>query len=238
MRNIFVLLAVVVLVGACAPSQEVLQEAVAGTVGAFTPLPTYTDYPTYTPDPTSTFTPTSPPTRVPTRTLRPTPVRTATPRATATPDFGTRNSPYQLGQVANLVRGGVLNFQLQVVEVIRGADAYSRILSANMFNDAPPAGYEFVLMRIHIAYTGADQGVLSLDKYDMAVVTSGRIITYRDTIIYSPCCIEPDFDFQLLVGGEGEGWLALPVVVDDPNPLLVIGIHDDGTGGIYFSLTP
>jgi hypothetical protein len=54
----------IILTAACSPSSSVLQTAVAGTVEAFTPHPTYTPFPTHTPYPTATQQPTIAVTRV------------------------------------------------------------------------------------------------------------------------------------------------------------------------------
>jgi hypothetical protein len=45
-------------------------------------------------------------------------------------------------------------------------------------------------------------------------------------------------DISLFHGGSADGWLALPVAVDGPAPLLVLGLGDDGSGGVYFAVTP
>lgn len=149
------------------------------------------------------------------------------------PDLGDRDMPNPMGQPVELVMGGEIEFTMMVLEVIRGDIAFQRIRAANQFNDPPPPGFEFILIYIEISYTGNDRGVLEIGKFDMSMVTDGRIITYDDTFTYSPCCIEPDFELELLQGGTGAGWVALPVSIDDTEPLLLIG----GSDGIYFSLT-
>lgn len=167
-----------------------------------------------------------------TATPPPTPVPTDTPDA---PEIGTRQNPHPVGTIASAMQNGVLGFDVSIKEVIRGDEALQRIRAANPYNDPPPAGFEFVLFLTEIAYTGEDQGVLAIDKWDLSIVTDGRIIDYSDTTNYSPCCLEPDFEIELLSGGTAEGWAALPVTIDDQAPLLLIG---DSSDGIYFSLTP
>jgi hypothetical protein len=173
--------------------------------------------------------------RVVTPTPRPTPMPTATPQGA---EVGSRTNPHFVGQAASLVLGGKLEFTLTVVEVLRGDVAYARILQANQFNDPAPAGFEFILAHIEVEYTGSDQGVLQVSKSDFAVITKGRAIRYVDTFTYSPCCLQPDLELSLFQGGSGDGWIALPVAVDDTDPLLAIGLRADGSGGVFFSLTP
>lgn len=162
-----------------------------------------------------------------------TPPPTAVPTNTPTgPVLGERGNPYAVGQTASLTQGGSLEFELTVQEVIRGEAALQRIQQANQFNDAPPEGFEFVLAYIEVSYTGAEDGTLEIGPYSTSVVTNGRVISYDDTFAYSPCCLEPEFDIELLAGGTAGGWLALPASVDDPAPLLLLG------DSLYFSLTP
>ncbi|MBK9052835.1 MAG: hypothetical protein IPL78_18545 [Chloroflexi bacterium] len=153
-----------------------------------------------------------------TKIVQVTPNQNAHPTATATPvaRLGTSNLPYPLGQSAALVKDGVIEFTFTILESIRGDIALQRIQAANRFNDPPPAGFEFVLMHVEVNYTGADQGVLEISKNGASIVTSGSIIEYFDTFTYSPCCLEPDFDFQLLSGGKADGWFAMPVGINDP----------------------
>ncbi len=167
-----------------------------------------------------------------TATPKPTPKPTATPNA---PKVGTRANPIPIGTARTLIKNGEIEFELTVVEVFRGTDALQRIKSANQFNDDPPDGFEFVLILASVAYTGEDKGLLEVNEFVASSVTNDRVISYSDTFIYSPCCLEPTFDMQLLQGGTGEGWIALPVAVDDPAPLMLIG---EVSTGVFFSLTP
>lgn len=170
-----------------------------------------------------------------TRIVQVTPTRTPTRRPTATPQvvLGSSTSPYPLGEPAALIKDGLIQFDFTILEVIRGNDALQRIQAANRFNDPPPAGFEFALIHVEVSYTGPDEGVLEFDKTGVSIVTNGNVIGYFDTFSYSPCCLEPDFDFQLLAGGSANGWFAMPVDIDDPSPMLLLGT---AASGIYFAL--
>jgi len=96
MKTLVIILSLAFILAACGPSSEVIQNAIVGTVAAYTAYPTYTSqppystytpYPTYTPQPTLTalvlvITATSPPY---TATTTPTPTITFTPTITPTP---------------------------------------------------------------------------------------------------------------------------------------------------------
>lgn len=59
MNNTLLFLAVFIfMITSCAPSPIAIQTAIAGTVIAYTPIPTQTSYPTFTPYPTLTLDPT------------------------------------------------------------------------------------------------------------------------------------------------------------------------------------
>jgi hypothetical protein len=83
----FMFVLIVALLTACVP-ESMVQEAIAGTEAAWTPIPSQTPLPTNTPlathTPYATFTPY--PTLTPQPTYTPWPTFTATPEATATPE--------------------------------------------------------------------------------------------------------------------------------------------------------
>lgn len=232
MKRLFVLVAIVLLIGCSAPEAEVIRETVISEVPVTVEVTSISEVEVtrvVEVPVTVLFKVTAEPTN--------TPLPTATPKVTSTPEIkvGSSQSPIPVGEAGYLVQSGELDFTVTVLEAIRGADALSRIKAANQFNEDPPEGYEFVLLHVEVEYIGSDAGPLEIDKTLTAVVTKGNVINYFDTFIYAPCCLEPDFDLQLLAGGIGDGWFALPVALDDTNPLMLLGPVD---GGVYFSLTP
>lgn len=161
----------------------------------------------------------------------PTPPPSPTPEGPNVGDFG---NPHLIGNRAYMAKDGEQQFTVTINEILRGDEAIQRIKAANQFNDAPPDGFEFVLLRITIEYISESGDVLEIDENALSSVTNGRIIAYTDTFTYSPCCLEPPFEFSLLPGGTGDGWVALPVAIDDKNPMLLIGTSDNG---VYFLLS-
>ena len=157
-----------------------------------------------------------------------------TPTATPLPptSAGSLADPYTYGETAYLAIDEELDFTMVVTNVVRGSDALQVIKTANQFNDDPPEGFEFVVVRLFVEYTGEDFGLLEMNESALSIVTNGRILGYGDMLNYSPCCLEPAFELTLLPGGRGEGLIALPVALDDPDPLLLLG------ESLYFSLTP
>lgn len=229
MKRLSLCLAVVLVLAACStgPTAEqvegTVQARVSGTIAA---LPTSTPEPTATDIPTATVTP------KPTSTPRPT--ATQRPTATPAPEFGTRLNPYPLGSIVDMIKGDELEFQVAIADVVRGERAWNTIYAANRFNDKPPEGMEYILATVVVTYTGSDKGALQLDKSDWTIVTNGQVIDRFS--MPSVCCLDKEFeDLTLFAGGKANGIMAWPVSLDDQNPALVLGMKQDGSGGVYFS---
>lgn len=179
------------------------------------------------------------PTDIPMPTNSPIPTRraTSTPRPTQTPapEYGTRENPHPYGITAYLTKGDELEFTLTITDVKRGDTAWGTIVSANQFNDKAPSEMEYILATVVVEYTGSDKGVLEIELYDWAIITNGQVLNRFQ--VPSVCCLASEFDdVKLFAGGKAKGVMAWPVYLDDDNPRLVIGLDDDGTGGIFFLL--
>ena len=113
-----------------------------------------------------------------------------------------------------------IEFKLSVLEVLRGEEAWQRVLSANSYNDPAPEGTEYVMVKGGVDYNGPDAGTLEISETDFEIVSHGRVYEWYD--VESPCCLEPAFEMKLLQGGYGEGWFAwlLPA---DPEMTLKLG---------------
>jgi hypothetical protein len=222
MKKSFAFLLVVILLSSCAPTSAQIEKAIGETQTAIaesftnTPVQTNTPLATKTPKPTNT------------------------PKPTATPQLGTFSNPFPFGDIAYLEMtsaGEVTEFIVKIEEILRGDAAWSVIRQANSFNDAPPTGYEALLVKIYIKNTSSS-GFLTIDKYELNLSTLGNLISYTT---YSPCCLNNagfvEFDVKLNPQGEFFGWYASAVRIGDESPALVIGADYDGRGGLYFALT-
>ncbi|WP_130862427.1 stalk domain-containing protein [Bacilliculturomica massiliensis] len=123
---------------------------------------------------------------------------------------------------------------IKVNSVLRGYEAWVKIRSANQFNDAPPEGYEYILVNATVtADAVADDGSLDVNKYDFAAYSSSNA-EYATQATVVP---EPALDGKIFTGGSQTGNLAVLVKKDDPAPKLAYGISYDGTGGVWFKLS-
>ncbi len=140
------------------------------------------------------------------------------PAPTEAPQFGTRNNPVPLGQPIDLVYDGIANFQMTVLEIHRGQTAWTMVNQANMFNDPPIDGMEYIVAKIGIRYqTSTDPDYqLSIDGFSFKSVSMNQVV--ETPSIVDP---EPRLDLTLFPGGNGEGFITVTTYVDDPAPLIV-----------------
>jgi hypothetical protein len=120
---------------------------------------------------------------------------------------------------------------VSVLSTVRGADAWAAIEDANMFNDKPAEGMEYVLIDVLLSYDkGEDPLVGRRITFKSASTLTGQL--YDDPSVVEP---EPGVDdLELLPGAKAEGWVAIQVPIDDPSPILVL--YDASEGYIYVAL--
>ena len=127
------------------------------------------------------------------------------------------------------------NYKVKITlkNIIRGSLAWDMIEDANMFNDEPGSGNEYILAKIKFEYIESSEDV-KFDHYDYnfyAVSEDGMV--YDSPYIAQP---EPKLDADLYPGSSDEGWKAFEVDVDDEHPLLSFGTDYQVKGGIWFDL--
>ena len=124
--------------------------------------------------------------------------------------------------------------RITLVNYLRGDQAWSLIQAANMFNDPPEAGYEYILARIRFEYL---TGPTPDTAYDVSPVwfdaVSSSGYQYDTVSVVEP---DPSIDSYLYPGASHEGWASFQVAVDDTGPVMTFGRKYDGTGGIWFKL--
>jgi hypothetical protein len=194
----------------------------------YTPLPTYTPYPTAPPRPTATETPVPSPTSYPTNTRYPT--------NTPPPQPGSRTLPVALGTtgIAVMESEGV-RLEITITNVVSGDEAWSMIREANMYNDPPPEGMEYVLFYTSLTIVeGPDDETQSFSGYSWNLVRpDGKVEELMDSAwIVEP---EPIFDGSGFPGATIEGWSAFARPPGE-EVVLVFGMGYGGRGGVWFAL--
>jgi hypothetical protein len=115
--------------------------------------------------------------------------------------------------------------EVTMVQVIRGQEAWNLVYDANMFNDPPPSGYEYVLAKIRFHYISCTPTPdKKFDWYYYDVVSSEGVE------IDDPFLVEPEPRLSAVYpGATTEGWLGLQVEIGDPAPVLTFGTDWGGT---------
>jgi hypothetical protein len=103
------------------------------------------------------------------------------------------------------------DWELTVLDVIRGADAWAMVQAANMFNDPADEGMEYVLVRMRARY------INSFDEYDEIVGHRFRSVGDALVIHEYPSVVAPDptLDFYVYPGGVVEGYIVLQAEIGE-----------------------
>ena len=231
-------LIVAILIGQCRGEEESVRtysEAITVSPrNTRTASPTRTLMPTTTPRPSRTQVPTvapvAPPptyTSLPTRTPRPTP--------TPTPQMGQRSRPIPFGESFALEVGSGKEVYLSFTQVLRWKKAWQKVKKASRTNGRPPEGMKYLLAFAEVEFNeGPSDEAMQLSRDDFQMVTNNQTLEPPAGVV-DP---KPRFDISILPGSRASGWMTWTVFEDGESPLLVIGMDENGSGGIYFELIP
>jgi len=168
-------------------------------------------------------TPTSPEgvaTRAPSATPRPTgtPTPTATRRPTATPAPTATPKPAELGlsrsnplPLGSEIRGKT--WSIIVTGVVRGGEAAKMVAQANMFNDPPRDGYEYLIANIKLTNISNEEKAQSASFAVDLRLTGDRNTAYSPALVVAPKRLEGD----LFPKGTTEGQEVFEVPIGEKN---------------------
>lgn len=115
---------------------------------------------------------------------------------------------------------GKVTFEVTMVEVILGDEAWKIIEAGNMFNDAPDEGKEYIMAKFRIKVLETEKD----EAFDLSMISfsciSGTGIEYTDFVSVSG--VEPRLRNDLYEGAEHEGWVFFMVNVDDDKPVVAM----------------
>jgi len=149
------------------------------------------------------------PVTTPTITSTPPPVSaTPTPTPTATPaPKGSYQNPADMSETVTVKYGGN-TLEITVLDVERGEKVWEEIYAANMFNDEPKQGFEYLLTKIRVAYTSGESST-HISEFDFKAYAEG--VGYNPSWQILPDD-KPEFEgVNLLPGGQTEGWICFEV---------------------------
>jgi uncharacterized repeat protein (TIGR02543 family) len=124
--------------------------------------------------------------------------------------------------------------RITLLQIIRGSEAWQRIYEANMFNDPPEPGFEYILAKLRFEYL---TGPTPDTAYDVSPVWFDAVSSdgkeYDMASVIQP---DPSIRTNLYPGASHEGWVSFHVAQSDAKPVMTFGRKYDGTGGIWFKL--
>jgi hypothetical protein len=110
------------------------------------------------------------------------------------------------------------NWDVQVLEILRGDEAWQVIQAANEFNEPAPEGMEYLLAKLRVKCTYADDEEHSISGYDFKV-TGDHLVKYSTASVVKP---EPPLEARLFTDGEAEGWSAYLIGQEEGNLILIV----------------
>lgn len=128
-----------------------------------------------------------------------TPIPEPLPIPTPLPIGLSRGQPYPRSDIVKAP-----NWDLQVLETMRGEAAWQIILEANQFNEPAPEGQEYLLVKLYVKSTYTDDEEHPISGRDFKV-TGDRLIEYTGISVVEP---DPVLDARVFTAGEAEGWEA------------------------------
>lgn len=140
-----------------------------------------------------------------------------------------RSSPIPMGQSVIWTGHDGKQLGIKVLEFHRGDDAWQRIKRANSYNEPPPSGAEYLLMKMHIDFLRAGKSpsvMLGEDEFVLVSADGREFRSFEGPTIVPP---DPQLLDQVYAGGSTDGWMAFTIIADDPHPVLAYGqtIFDD-----------
>ncbi len=124
---------------------------------------------------------------------------------------GTYENPAKVGDVVRL-ETSFLNskyiYDVSVVRYIRGSEANDLIKNANMFNDNPKSGYEYLLVKVKVRYTSGDDSDY-ISSLNFKAYCNG--VGYDEAFAVLPDAYTELESVELMPGGEISGWIVFEV---------------------------
>ena len=147
---------------------------------------------------------------------------------------GSRFNPIPFSTRKDLICEKDKILQLCVTAVLRGEEAKARIQAVGQLLTIPPQNMEWILLYVEVRFLFATQdGLLTLNEREFRLVSNNQVLQLTTAV--TPY---PPLNVSYFQGASGGGWIAGQVYVDDPYPLLVVGMDERGQGGFYFATQP
>jgi hypothetical protein len=123
------------------------------------------------------------------------------------------------------------DWQVTLIDVMRGPEAAKLVQHANQFNEPAPAGTEYIAVKLRVRS-------IAQNKPDVAQHVDGSFVkvTGEKNVVYdrpSVVAPSPELDASLFPGGEAEGWEVVSVATGEQKLVLIFeplfSFSDDDT---------
>lgn len=132
--------------------------------------------------------------------------------STADEDTGSsRNTPAAVGEPVL-----TQDWELTLLEVVRGQAATDLALAANQFNDPPEPGMAYIAVRLAARSLHREEEARHISSSDFNVLGDAGVI-YDAPAVVAP---EPQLDFYHFPGGASEGWIVMEAPADETGLML------------------
>ena len=122
------------------------------------------------------------------------------------------------------------NWNVRVLDIVRGTEAWERIRDANQFNNPPPDAWTYVLIQYHLQRKGKSQAESTLGLH---LTGNANILHYSfNNSVVPPA---PVLDNYLIGGETSQGWKAYLIREDEGDLMLVIDDLSDYDEPDYFA---
>jgi len=115
------------------------------------------------------------------------------------------------------------NWRVEILEVVRGAEAWEMMQAANRFNDAPYEGVEYLLVKLRVTSTHDDADEHEIYVTDFQVTGEARL-SYFGSGQVPP---KPILDYKIRSGETVEGWASYFITQGEGNLLLMFSHIDE-----------
>ncbi|MGQ0600285.1 MAG: hypothetical protein ACT4QE_01160, partial [Anaerolineales bacterium] len=127
------------------------------------------------------------------------------------------------------------DWEITVLEAVRGAEAYDMAKETNQYNDPPAEGMEYIAVKVRARYISTEDEAVWLDSGYFQTLGSDSV-EYSAPPVVDP---EPALDVTLYPGGAYTGWVVVQAKIDDPTLLVFQPFVDfEKINRRYFALNP
>jgi hypothetical protein len=109
------------------------------------------------------------------------------------------------------------DWEITIVESVRGDNAWAMVQNANQFNDPPEDGMEYIAIKAHVRQIGTEDAYVNISDAEFSITGS------EGTLYDLPPVVDPDppLEASLFPNGVFEGWFVMQVTKGETDLVLI-----------------